>query len=103
MDMAPTLLTDEQRTAAADGLPGWEFSEDRIRREFRFADFAAAFGFMSAIAITAERLNHHPEWSNVYNRVTVELTTHDAGGLTELDVTLAAAMSDAAAAFGQPA
>lgn len=78
--------------------PGWALSEDghAITREFRFADFAAAFAFMTRVALAAEKADHHPEWSNVYNRVQMRLTTHDAGGLTERDFALAAA-ADAAA------
>ena len=66
--------------------PGWERSGDRLRRELRFADFGAAFGFMTRLALVAEKLDHHPEWSNVWNRVDITLTTHDAGGLTEKDI-----------------
>ena len=71
--------------------PQWgkDRSNTALTAEFRFADFAAAMGFMSEIAIHADKLNHHPEWSNVYNRVTITLTTHDTGGLTELDMKLA--------------
>ena len=65
---------------------------DAIEKEFKFKDFNAAFGFMTRAALVAERMNHHPEWSNVWNRVEVVLSTHDAGGLTELDIRLAAAM-----------
>jgi 4a-hydroxytetrahydrobiopterin dehydratase len=72
--------------------PGWELRGDRIARSFRFGDFVAAFGWMASVALVAERLNHHPDWKNVYDRVEVELTTHDAGGLTERDFELAAAM-----------
>ena len=79
---------DALRTALAE-LPDWERDGDRIRREFGFGNFVEAFGFMSRVALLAEKANHHPEWSNVYNRVSIELTTHDAGGLTELDVALA--------------
>jgi 4a-hydroxytetrahydrobiopterin dehydratase len=78
-------------------LPGWELRDAKLHREFRFDDFVHAFGFMSAAALLAEKMNHHPEWSNVYNRVTVDLTTHDAGGITELDFRLASGMSDLAA------
>lgn len=74
-------------------LPEWELREGKLHREFRFDDFVHAFAFMSAAALVAEKMNHHPEWSNVYNRVTVDLTTHDAGGITELDFELAAAIS----------
>jgi 4a-hydroxytetrahydrobiopterin dehydratase len=79
-------------------LPGWTAADGReaIVKTFRFADFNQAFGFMTRIALAAEKLDHHPEWFNVYNRVEVTLATHDAGGLTELDVTLAKAMDEAA-------
>jgi len=70
----------------------WTLAGDTITRQFKFADFKAAFAFMSAVAPVADRLNHHPEWSNVYNRVTITLTTHDAGGLSELDFELARAI-----------
>jgi len=73
------------------GLPGWTRADDpreAVTRSFRFDDFNAAFGFMTRVAIMADRLDHHPEWSNVYNRVDVVLTTHDAGGVTELDLKL---------------
>ena len=70
-------------------LPGWELKNDKLHRGFVFPDFAEAFRFMTAVAAEAERLNHHPEWSNVYNRVTMDLVTHDAGGITALDFELA--------------
>ena len=80
------------------GLDDWTRTErDSLVREFRFGSFVEAFGFMTEVAIEAEKLNHHPEWSNVYNRVTIELTTHDAGGLTDLDARLAARIDAAAA------
>ncbi len=80
-------------SAVADRLgdiPGWELADGMLHRELRFDDFVTAFGFMASVAIVAEKLNHHPEWSNVYNRVTVDLSTHDAGGITDLDFELAA-------------
>ncbi len=88
--------------AAAAGLEDWTVAADRpaLQRTFRFADFAEAFGFMSRIAILAEKQDHHPEWFNVYNRVEVTLTTHDAGGVTARDVTLARAMDAAFRARG---
>jgi len=88
--------------AALQRLAGWQAVEgrDAIRRTYRFGDFNAAFGFMSRVALMAEKLDHHPEWSNVYNRVEVVLTTHDAGGVTGLDLELAAFMDEAAAALG---
>jgi len=78
-------------------VPG---ERDAIQRTFRFSDFSAAFGFMTRMAILADKLDHHPEWFNVYNRVDVVLTTHDAGGVTELDVTLAGLMDTAATSAG---
>lgn len=75
-------------------LPLWQVAEgrDAIRRRFRFADFSAAWGFMARVALLAEKLDHHPEWSNVWNRVEILLTTHDAGGLSERDVAMAQAI-----------
>lgn len=91
-------LTGEERTAALAGVPDWSMVGDRdaITRTFKFADFNAAFGFMTRVAIKADRMDHHPEWSNVYNTVSVVLTTHDAGGLTDLDITLAKFMDSVA-------
>lgn len=88
--------------AALKDLPGWAAVEgrDAIRRNYRFRDFNTAFGFMSRTALMAEKLDHHPEWSNVYNQVQVILATHDADGVTELDVKLASFMDDAAGALG---
>jgi 4a-hydroxytetrahydrobiopterin dehydratase len=74
-------------------LPGWSMSSDKLYRKFMFADFVEAFGFMSKVALLAERMDHHPEWSNVYNRVEIYLTTHDAGGITERDFDLAQRIS----------
>lgn len=70
-------------------LPKWEIKNGKLRREFTFGDFVAAFSFMTKVALHAEKMNHHPEWFNVYNRVTVDLMTHDAGGITSSDVELA--------------
>lgn len=87
-------LGDGERTAALAALPEWRVVEgrDAIERDFRFADFNAAFGFMSRVALQAEKLDHHPEWSNVYNRVHVVLSTHDVGGLSAKDIALAGFM-----------
>jgi 4a-hydroxytetrahydrobiopterin dehydratase len=92
----PEVLPDEQVQAALAVLPGWELAGGKLHREFRFGDFSRAFGFMAAAATVAEKLDHHPEWSNVYDRVTVDLVTHDAGGITDLDVRLATRMSELA-------
>ena len=87
-------LDEDERAAALDALGEWDYDEarDAITRQFMFADFVEAFGFMTRVAILAEKANHHPEWSNVYNRVDVLLTTHDAGGLSARDVALAKAI-----------
>ena len=91
--LSPADLEDALILLHAD----WAISKDQtLHRELKFPNFAAAFGFMTEIAIVAEKLDHHPEWFNVYNTVTIDLTTHDAGGLTELDVTLATAIDAAA-------
>jgi 4a-hydroxytetrahydrobiopterin dehydratase len=84
--------------AALAELPGWSAAEgrDAIVKTFKFADFNAAFGWMTRVALAAEKLDHHPEWFNVYSRVEVLLATHDADGVTELDVTLAKIMDAAA-------
>jgi 4a-hydroxytetrahydrobiopterin dehydratase len=84
--------------AAVSRLPGWSVAEgrDAIAKTFRFKDFAAAFAWMTRVALAAEKLDHHPEWFNVYNRVDVILTTHDADDVTELDITLAGIMDEAA-------
>jgi len=87
-------LTDAEIAEHMLALPGWELGTDRIRREFRFKDFVEAFGWMTSVAIVAETMNHHPEWRNVWATVEVELSTHDAGGLTELDMKLAAKMDE---------
>ncbi|MBL7960930.1 4a-hydroxytetrahydrobiopterin dehydratase [bacterium] len=70
-------------------LKNWQFLDGKLRKEFRFPDFVKAFGFMTGVALLAESLNHHPNWSNVYNSVMIELYTHDANGITEYDFTLA--------------
>jgi 4a-hydroxytetrahydrobiopterin dehydratase len=84
-------LTDAEITTALAGLPSWSrvAGKSAIERTFKFADFNAAFGFMTRVALEAEKADHHPEWSNVYNRVTIVLTTHDAGGLSQRDIALA--------------
>ena len=92
----PELLNSAQRQDALENLTGWSEAPDgkAIRKVFEFRDFKQAFGFMSQAALQAEQMDHHPEWSNVYNKVDVTLSTHDAGGVTELDIQLAAFMDN---------
>ncbi len=82
-------LTDAQISAALAHLPGWILTNGKLHREYKFPDFAHAFGFMATAAPSIDKMDHHPEWANVYNRVTVDLMTHDAGGITQKDVDLA--------------
>lgn len=84
-------LTDDEIADALDGLPGWTLDSERtgITRSFKFKDFVEAFGFMTKVALFAEKADHHPEWSNVYNRVEIRLSTHDCGGLSKRDMALA--------------
>ncbi|MFZ2102129.1 MAG: 4a-hydroxytetrahydrobiopterin dehydratase [Oricola sp.] len=92
-------LDSDAIAAALEALPGWEIVQNglAIRRTFKFKTFRKAFAFMTEMALVAEKMDHHPEWFNVYSRVDVTLTTHDADGVTELDLKLAAAMNAAAA------
>jgi 4a-hydroxytetrahydrobiopterin dehydratase len=93
-------LTQAQRATLGETLPQWtlQFERDAISRSFKFKDFSAAWGFMSRVALLAETQDHHPEWSNVYNKVEITLTTHDAGGLSERDIKLATAIDKCAPA-----
>ncbi len=95
----PLALTSDQVDSALRELQGWSLRGGKLHAEFVFADFAAAFGFMAAVATEAARMDHHPEWTNVYSRVSVDLVTHDVDGITELDVQLAATMSALAKGF----
>jgi 4a-hydroxytetrahydrobiopterin dehydratase len=92
--MAIPQLTQAERDAALASLPEWRQRDDglAIERKFKFADFNEAFGFMTRVALLADKYDHHPEWLNVYNRVAMTLTTHDAGGLSQRDVTMAKAI-----------
>jgi 4a-hydroxytetrahydrobiopterin dehydratase len=87
----PSKLSDDEIRERLRRLDGWQVVEGRLRREIRFASFVEAFGFMASLALVAESKDHHPDWSNAYNRVTIELATHDVGGITELDFELAEA------------
>jgi 4a-hydroxytetrahydrobiopterin dehydratase len=88
-------LTDADRASLGTTVPGWAPALDRdaLRRDFKFADFSEAWGFMTRVALLAEKFDHHPDWSNVWNTVRIELTTHDAGGLSSNDVRLAQAIN----------
>src|SRR5580765_1977571 len=94
-----TPLDEVQLAAALEKLPGWEVRDGKLARVFRFRDFADAFAFMCACALRIHALDHHPEWSNVYASVNVQLVTHDAGGITTRDVELAGVMEEMAARF----
>ncbi len=96
--LSPTEI--EQRLRS---LPAWTYEGGRLKKEFRFAGFSEAFGFMARVALFAEKTDHHPEWTNVYDRVSVALETHDAGGVTDLDFRLAAEMDRVAGPSSSPA
>jgi 4a-hydroxytetrahydrobiopterin dehydratase len=85
----PARLSDEEIAARLPECPGWTLEAGKLTCELRFDDFVQAFGFMTRVALAAEAANHHPEWSNVYGRVRIQLTTHDAGGISERDFALA--------------
>jgi 4a-hydroxytetrahydrobiopterin dehydratase len=91
-----TALSSDAINAALAELPGWSLEGGKLHRQFQFPSFVEAFGFMSSVALVAESMGHHPEWFNVYNRVTVDLTTHDAGGITDKDIALARKMNELA-------
>ena len=88
-------LTAEEIEQGLDRAEGWSIENGKLHRDFKFDDFVAAFGFISRVALLAESLGHHPEWFNVYNKVSIDLTTHDVGGLSNLDVELAARINGA--------
>lgn len=89
MPRVAKLKVAELKSALRD-LPGWTLAGGKLHREYKFPDFIHAFGFMAASATAIQEMNHHPEWCNVYNKVTIDLTTHDAGGISAKDVALAA-------------
>ncbi|HSB57014.1 MAG TPA: 4a-hydroxytetrahydrobiopterin dehydratase [Nitrosopumilaceae archaeon] len=84
-----TKLSDEQIKKEVENLSGWSLVNGKLHKDFVFRDFIEAFGFMSTAALHIEKMNHHPEWFNVYNKIKVDLTTHDAGGITQNDINLA--------------
>ena len=87
--MAPTKLSQEQIEKELENLSGWEVLEGKLHKDFQFDDFIQAFGFKTRAALHIEKMNHHPEWFNVYNKLSIDLMTHDAGGITENDINLA--------------
>ena len=89
-------LSETEVQARLSELPGWELVDGKLHRAFRFGSFVQAFGFMTSIALMAEAMNHHPDWSNVYNRVTIDLNTHDIGSISALDFTLAKRINEIA-------
>jgi 4a-hydroxytetrahydrobiopterin dehydratase len=99
-----TPLSESERAELLTSLDGWTFAEarDAIQKRFVFSDFKAAFGWMTRVALAAERMDHHPEWSNVYRTVDVTLSTHDANGLTRRDIELAQLMDQFAAEWAEP-
>ncbi|WP_320664118.1 4a-hydroxytetrahydrobiopterin dehydratase [Prochlorococcus sp. MIT 1223] len=92
--MQALLLTPEEIDLIPSKLPNWEVSDKVIKRVFNFSNFIEAFAFMTKVAIIAEKMNHHPEWKNVYSKVKIELTTHDLKGLSNLDVKLASSIDN---------
>ena len=87
--MRATKLNEPEIAAELQKLKGWTVEQGKLHRVFEFRDFSQAFGFMTRVALAAEAMGHHPDWSNVYNRVTIDLNTHDVGGISALDFTLA--------------
>ena len=87
-------LSDGEIRDQLSQLSGWELQQGKLHKEFQFANFVEAFGFMASAALIAEKMGHHPEWSNVYNRVVMDLSTHDIGGISSLDFRLAAAIDE---------
>ena len=92
--MKPYLLKDEELKEFVAKNPGWEINSEYIKREFNFSDFIEAFSFMTKVALICEKYNHHPNWENVYSKVIISLSTHDLGGITNLDETLASEIND---------
>lgn len=98
--MSVEKLTTEQIEAGLKELPGWELKDGKLHRQLKLKNFVQAFGFMTQVAILAEQMDHHPEWFNVYSRVTIDLTTHEAGGLSQRDIELAQKINGILATMG---
>lgn len=96
MTTKPTKLSEAEVTKGLPTLEGWTLVDGKLHREYKFADFVSAFGFMSSAALVSQALDHHPEWFNVWNKVRIDLTTHDAGGISSHDLELAHAMEELA-------
>lgn len=96
------LLSSSEIETRLSDLPDWKLSDNQLVRDFEFKSFTEAFGFMAAVACVAERLFHHPDWSNVYNKVTIAITTHSEGGITELDFEFVSKVDELALAFRNP-
>ncbi len=94
------MLSEQELKIGLEGLSGWVIQNGKLHREYKFPDFAHAFGFMAMAAVLIEKMNHHPEWFNVYGRVVVDLTTHDAGGITKRDLELASLLEGIARKLG---
>jgi 4a-hydroxytetrahydrobiopterin dehydratase len=94
--MAVSTLSKSELDTRLSNLDGWSIQNDKLHKEFKFKDFVRAFGFMSSMALVSESMGHHPEWFNVYNKVIVDLTTHDAGGITSNDIDWASKANDLA-------
>ncbi len=92
--MNKEVLSPIQLKELSETLDGWEIKENRLKKNWKFSNFIEAFGFMTKVALISEKQGHHPEWRNVYGSVNIELTTHDSGGITELDVILAKSIND---------
>jgi 4a-hydroxytetrahydrobiopterin dehydratase len=101
MPEAPRKLTHEEIKLALSRLPAWQAVDGKLHRQYRFRDFVEAWGFMSSAALVVQQMNHHPEWSNVYHTVRVDLVTHDVGGISRRDVELATRLEELAARFGK--
>jgi 4a-hydroxytetrahydrobiopterin dehydratase len=93
----PVKLSNAEIVEALSKLPAWKLEGGKLHRQYKFADFVSAFGFMTSAALVAQAMDHHPEWFNVWNTVRIDLATHDAGGVTALDVTLATKLEELAA------
>ena len=92
--MKPYLLKDEELKELMAKIPGWKIMTDHIEREFNFLDFVETFSFMTKVALVCEKYNHHPNWENVYSKLIIKLTTHDMGGITNLDQTIASEINN---------